>query len=757
MNTTRGFRNYSGLFLILVICQLLVLAQYLSADEPTQPGTLALTPKTLWDVDRLLNTPPEARYGDAEQREGCEIQPIWYAAEPYRGGKTEVFAYLGRPTADTQQQAAAKQYPAVLLVHGGGGKAFDEWVEHWAKRGYVALAMDLAGCGPDGKRHEHAGPGQQDRADKFCDFDRADPLSLRDVWTYHAISDILLAHALLASRDDVDADRIAVTGISWGGYLTCILSGVDPKLAAAVPVYGCGFLHENSCWLGEFAQMNAQKQADWVTLFDPGQYLCDARCPMLFVNGTNDFAYPLDSYKKSYELVKRRNPNVGIAVEIERPHSHIWTFPEVDAWIDAYCRPAEPLPALSKIEYGELVRYSPEGCTLTAKVDGTVPIDNAVLCYTNDGAEWNKRKWSTVPAEIRGHEIVATLPGKRAAVAFLLVTDSLGRKTSTPHHEFPDAEQYAVFEGAEGKPGSGKHIVLISGDEEYRSEQMQTQLAKILARHHGFRCTVLYAIDPKSGEIDPVIVDNIPGLETLETADLVVMFLRFRNLPDEQMRHIARYLESGKPLIGLRTSTHAFNIPPGQTWSRYSFNYRGEDGESAWDGGFGRRVLGETWIDHHGHHKVEATRGLIAPGAEKHPVVTGCDDIFCPTDVYTVRLPLPGDSKPLVLGQVLAGMQPTDKPLDGGKHDPMMPVLWTKTYCVDDGKPGRAIASTMGSGLDMQSEGFRRLMVNSCYWLFDMTADITPDSCVDLVGEYHPLGFGFGQSEIGVRPRDLAE
>ena len=318
-------------------------------------------------------------------------------------------------------------------------------------------------------------------------------------------------------------------------------------------------------------------------------------------------------------------------------------------------------------------------------------------------------------------------------------------------------QQYVVYEGTPGKPGNGRHIVLISGDEEYRSEQMQTQLGKILARHHGFRCTVLYAIDPKTGEIDPVVTTNIAGLETLETADLVVMFLRFRNLPDEQMKHIAKYLEAGKPIIGIRTSTHAFNIPAGQTWSHYSFNYPGSGDDKSWESGFGRRVLGETWINHHGIHKSEATRGIIASGAEKHPIVTGCDDIFGPTDVYTVRLPLPGDSEPLVLGQVLVGMNPTDKPQEGAKNDPMMPVVWTKTYQIDGGKTGRAVTSTMGAAMDMESAGFRRLMVNSCYWLLNMAEEIKPDSCVDIVGEFKPLGFGFGQSEKGVFPKDLAE
>lgn len=313
------------------------------------------------------------------------------------------------------------------------------------------------------------------------------------------------------------------------------------------------------------------------------------------------------------------------------------------------------------------------------------------------------------------------------------------------------AQDFAVFEGVEGLPGSGKHIVLVAGDEEYRSEEMLAQMARILAKHHGFKCTVLNAINSENGEIDPVVVDNIPGLETLESADLMVMFLRFRNLPDEQMGHIVRYLEAGKPILGIRTSTHAFNIPGDRIYARYSFNFTG----NGWDGGFGRKVLGETWINHHGQHKIEATRGVVAPGEEKHPIVEGCNDIFGPSDVYQVRLPLPEGSRPIVLGAVLEGMKPTDRPVDGEKNNPMMPILWTKTYQIDDGKPGQAVASTIGSGLDFESEGVRRLLVNSCYWLLGLEAKISAKSSVGLVDDYQPLGFGFGQFRKGFKPADI--
>jgi type 1 glutamine amidotransferase len=312
------------------------------------------------------------------------------------------------------------------------------------------------------------------------------------------------------------------------------------------------------------------------------------------------------------------------------------------------------------------------------------------------------------------------------------------------------ADPWVVYDGYDG-PGKGKHIVLVSGDEEYRSEEAMPQLGKILAKRHGFKCTVLFAVDPATGRIDPRNVNNIPGLDALKTADLMILFTRFRDLPDEQMRPIVEYVEAGKPIIGLRTATHAFNIPADKTYAKYGWQ------STAWDGGFGRQVLGETWINHHGHHGQESTRGLIAPGAENDPIVRGCDDIWTKTDVYAVRLPLPGDSKPVVMGQVLSGMNPTDKPVAGPKNDPMMPVAWIKTYKGAGGQTGRVVTTTMGSGEDLLSEGLRRLLVNAAYWCLGMEEKIPARANVELVGDYQPSPFSFfGTEKANVKPSDHA-
>jgi type 1 glutamine amidotransferase len=307
------------------------------------------------------------------------------------------------------------------------------------------------------------------------------------------------------------------------------------------------------------------------------------------------------------------------------------------------------------------------------------------------------------------------------------------------------AEPWVVFEGKEG-PGKGKHIVFLVGDEEYRSEDSMPQLAKILAVHHGFKCTVLFAINKETGEIDPQTLDNIPGLEALDTADLMIMFLRFRELPDDQMKHIIDYTNSGKPIVGLRTSTHAFFYRK-KTDSPY-VKYSWQDKE--FKGGYGRQVFGETWINHYGRHQQESTRGLIAEGMENHPIVKGIDDIWGESDVYELTT-LTGDSKPLVMGQVLSGMGPKDKPNPDKK---LVPVAWTKTYTGEKGKTARVFTTTMGHSFDLFSEGFRRLLVNACYWAMGMEDEIPAKSKVDFVGPYEPNKIGTGKHKKGLKPSD---
>jgi hypothetical protein len=313
------------------------------------------------------------------------------------------------------------------------------------------------------------------------------------------------------------------------------------------------------------------------------------------------------------------------------------------------------------------------------------------------------------------------------------------------------ADPWLVFEGGAG-PGHGKQIVLVSGDEEYRSEEGLPQLAKILSKRHGFKCTVLFSIDPHDGTINPNQHDNIPGLEALRSADLMVILTRFRELPDNQMRFVVDYVESGRPVIGLRTATHAFAPKPGTTFARYGWQSK------EWDGGFGRQVLGETWISHHGHHGHQSTGGIIAPGMNDHPILRGIKDgdIWVPTDVYGVRLPLPAGCQPLILGQVLSGMHPGDRPVVGKQNDPMMPIAWIKPFAAPSGKTARTFTTTMGASQDLANEGLRRLVVNACYWAVGMEDQIPPKSDVELVGRYAPTPFGFGKFTKGVKPADLA-
>ncbi len=291
--------------------------------------------------------------------------------------------------------------------------------------------------------------------------------------------------------------------------------------------------------------------------------------------------------------------------------------------------------------------------------------------------------------------------------------------------------------------GKGKHIVLVSGDEEYRSEEALPELARILATRHGFHCTVLFAMDP-DGTVNPNRNDNIPGLEALDHADLMILFTRFRDLPDDQMKHIVDYVNSGRPIVAMRTATHAFALKSSPTYASWGWNAK--------DGGFGKRVLGETWVNHHGQHGKQSTRGVFAKGQENSPILRGIRDggIWVPTDVYEVRLPLAAGFTPLVYGQVLTGMNPADPAVAGAQNDPMMPVAWVGS----DAR--RVFTTTMGSALDLENEAFRRLLVNACYWAVGMDKKISPGSDVGLVGDYRPSPFKFDGHVRGRKPADFA-
>lgn len=311
-----------------------------------------------------------------------------------------------------------------------------------------------------------------------------------------------------------------------------------------------------------------------------------------------------------------------------------------------------------------------------------------------------------------------------------------------------EGDSWLRYEGKSG-PGVGKHIVFVSGDEEYRSEEALPMLARILAHRHGFTTTVLFALDPETGEINPEHTTSIPGLELLVEADLMFIFIRWRDLPADEVRHIADFTNSGRPIIGLRTSTHPFQFTdPDHPFARYDWR----SDVSGWEGGWGRQVLGETWVNHHGEHGEEGTRGLVNYVYEDDPILNGVDDnVYGPTDVYGLTT-LPEGTEVLLYGQTLRGLT-ADAPPNYEK--PIVPIAWRRLYTGETGNTSRVFTTTMGAAVDLESEGLRRLLVNAVYWGLGMEDQTPQEADVRYVGGYDPSYFGFGQHVKGVLPGDL--
>jgi len=354
-----------------------ILSAMVVRAQPTMP----------WDRSALFKTP---QVFEAPEFSTNGVAAVFYEGEPYQGKATRVFAYYAVP-----QHDPGKKVPGIVLIHGGGGSAFVRWVQLWNSRGYAAISMDTCGAvsgnayGQEQKghvRHAWAGPAGWGGFDKS-----ADPV--KDQWTYHAVAAAVRGHSLLRSFPDVDVQRIGVTGISWGGYLTCIVAGVDDRFAFAVPVYGCGFLGDNSAWLQNFEAMGRENARTWLALWDPASYLPLAKMPFLWVTGSNDFAYPMDSLQKSYRSLKAP---YTLCVRLRMVHGHgpAGENPrEILAFADHFTRGGKPLP-----EFTSLTR---EGRKVSATFSsGPCTVVQAELNYTLDTGNWKERKWVAEPVAV---------------------------------------------------------------------------------------------------------------------------------------------------------------------------------------------------------------------------------------------------------------------------------------------------------------------------------------------------------------------
>ena len=305
------------------------------------------------------------------------------------------------------------------------------------------------------------------------------------------------------------------------------------------------------------------------------------------------------------------------------------------------------------------------------------------------------------------------------------------------------ADGTITYEPADGA-GKGKHIVLVCGEWEYRCEESLPMLAKILARRHGFKCTVVFQMNPKDGTVDPSVRNNLPGMSALKTADMMIVFAMDLTLPDEQMKPFVEFLETGKPVFGIRCTLLSFKYPKDSPYARFDVG----------NGGYARDIFGESWQGHYGDHGKESTRGLRAGLVETHPILRGVHDVWGPTDVYRVTK-LPADATVYIYGQVLTGMNPTDPP---NLKKSIMPMVWTREIKRESGKVSRVVMSTIGAAQDMESEDLRRLYVNSVYWALGLESGIPQKADVNYVGgEWKASPFGGGKFRGGLKPADFAE
>jgi type 1 glutamine amidotransferase len=322
----------------------------------------------------------------------------------------------------------------------------------------------------------------------------------------------------------------------------------------------------------------------------------------------------------------------------------------------------------------------------------------------------------------------------------LLASTAAVLTLTTMSHAENDWVEYPAGQGA----GKGKHVVLIAGDEEYRSEEGMPMLGKILSQHHGFKCTVLFSVS--DGVIDPNAGTSLSNPAALDSADAIVMLIRFRKWPDETMAKFDAAMKRGVPVVGLRTSTHAFQLPGSSAFKSYNQ--------------FGKETLGEKWVSHWGKHKVEATRGISETAHADHPILRGVSDVFGDSDVYEAAPP--ADAKILMRGQVLKGMEPSDPPADytkkradGGEqavNDPMMPIAWTREIKTASGGTQKIFTNTMGAATDLKSEGLRRMVVNAVFWGLGLEVPAKAD--VTVVGDFKAEMYGFNTFRKGVKPSD---
>lgn len=376
--------------------------------------------KMTWDMQQLTQAPHMTA---APQYDQPGVKAIFFDGPTWQGKPTRVFAYYGLPNVPSGQKV-----PAMVLVHGGGGTAFADWVRMWNKKGYAAIALDTTGSiNADGKGKRERDPqGGPDGWGSFGQMAHAStPVADDDLWTHQAVAQVILAHSLIRSLPGVDPDRTGITGISWGGYLTCITASVDERFKIAIPIYGCGYLYESpgfSALLQKFAAIRQR----WIDTCDPSIYLPDAKVPFHWITGTNDVHFAMDTFVTSQ---KRLQAAQAVTVLLNMPHSQQAGMAPAEIYA---CADAKLRNNQSALIACKEVRH--EGDSVIARFQTGVSCASAQLLFTTStNPTWHDRPWQTSDATVYAdqHEVKAKLPANVSACFINLITAD-GLVTSTP-------------------------------------------------------------------------------------------------------------------------------------------------------------------------------------------------------------------------------------------------------------------------------------------------------------------------------------
>ncbi|TDE14515.1 alpha/beta hydrolase family protein [Dyadobacter psychrotolerans] len=375
------------------------------------------TDSLLWDL-QTLSKAPEVQWIDKTSK----VYSLIYNSVDFEGKPTQVFAYYSNPDILAGKPVGSNKFPGVVLIHGGGGQAFKAWVEKWASEGYAAIAMDLSGNGADGKKVAQPGP-EQSHENKF---DKIEKGNLKNVWTYHAVASSILAHSLLLSFSEIDKSKTCLTGISWGGYLTCIVGSLDNRFKAAVPVYGCGYYDESDVFKEPLNQLTANGKRRWMYYFDPSVYMPFAKTKFCFLNGNKDKFYNVVPYSKTYHLVKEKRRKVVVLPDMRHDHVSGWEPKEIRYFFESVINKTAPIAKVGKPKSNKsrmVVSYKSE-----------VPLVMSEFYFSNDTVSSNeKRVWIKQEATIEtGKRVITTsIPKDNFKYGFFYLKDRNGISASS--------------------------------------------------------------------------------------------------------------------------------------------------------------------------------------------------------------------------------------------------------------------------------------------------------------------------------------